>query len=175
MSQPSALPLILTLKLDATTFDRLDPLRQQHFPSDRNFLPAHVTLFHALPGDQESSIQDTLNTLSDSTTELPLSFPNLRFLGQGVAIEIDAPDLLQLRQALANTWQPWLSRQDSQRYRPHVTIQNKVKPEIARQLYDYLSQDWQPLSGKGEGLLLWRYQGGPWEALGEFLFRAGAG
>jgi 2'-5' RNA ligase len=168
-SMPSP-PLILTLKLDADTFKQLNPLRQAYFPRDRNHIPAHVTLFHALPGDEAAAMQATLEDLAAATAPLPITFPSLRFLGKGVALEIEAPDLLQLRQTLASQWQPWLTRQDSQRYRPHVTIQNKVEPAVARQLYEDLSQDWKSFSGQGEGLLLWCYQGGPWEGVGEFLF-----
>jgi hypothetical protein len=51
----------LTLKLDQIAFAVLDDLRAQHFPREWNFLPAHVTLFHALPGDQEQAIAATLH------------------------------------------------------------------------------------------------------------------
>jgi hypothetical protein len=44
--------LILTLKLDQTTFERANTLRQQYFPPERNVVPAHVILFHQLPGDK---------------------------------------------------------------------------------------------------------------------------
>jgi hypothetical protein len=65
----------------------------------------------------------------------------------------------------------WLSPQDRQGYRPHVTIQNKVMPDEARQLYDRLEGEWKPFMGYGEGLMLWYYQGGPWKLVSEFPFR----
>lgn len=46
-------PLIVTLALDEQAQARFDALRSRHFPPDRNVLDAHVTLFHALPGEQE--------------------------------------------------------------------------------------------------------------------------
>lgn len=165
----SSLPLILTLKLDPITFEFFNALRQQHFPIERNFLPAHVTLFHALPGEHEASIQQTLQRIC-SHSSLSLLFPQPRFLGKGVAIEINCSQLLQLRHQLAEDWQMWLSKQDQQRYQPHVTIQNKVTPEQARQLYTQLLGDWKAFNGRGEGLLLWYYKGGPWELAGEFNF-----
>jgi 2'-5' RNA ligase len=167
----SSLPLILTLKLDQKTFSYFDQLRQQHFPPERNFLPAHITLFHALPGDQESSIQQTLQQFCSQTSVLSLAFPKLRFLGKGVAVKVDCPELVQLRQQLAKNWNGWLSRQDQQGYRPHITIQNKTTAETARQLYDQLVNEWQPFEGSGEGLLLWYYKGGPWELVDEFAFK----
>ena len=163
-------PLVLTLKLDQKSFAYFDSLRRQHFPAERNFLPAHVTLFHALPGEQELSIRQALQAFSSSTV-LPLTFSHLRFLGQGVAVEIDCPELVQLHQQLAAHWQGWLSRQDQQSYHPHITIQNKVTAIAARQLHDQLMGGWQAFSGYGEGLLLWYYRGGPWELVSEFAFK----
>lgn len=163
-------PCIVTLKLDMAAFRRLDTLRQQHFPAERNFLSAHITLFHALPGDQEEAICATLQRQSAVTPVIPLTLPTVRFLGRGVALTVDSPALIELRRQLATPWYDWLSAQDRQRYQPHVTIQNKVLPEVARTLYDQLSQSWTPLRAQGEGLLLWRYHGGPWEAVTEFPF-----
>lgn len=163
-------PFILTLKLDTLILARLDALRQQHFPPERNFLQAHITLFHALPGDQEEAIRATLAMICVATPVLTLSLPSVRFLGRGVAIQVESPALLALRGHLATTWHAWLSAQDRQRYQPHVTIQNKVVPEVARTLYTQLNQSWVPLTAQGEGLLLWRYGGGPWAFVAEFPF-----
>jgi 2'-5' RNA ligase len=160
----------LTLKLDPIAFDLLDQLRKQHFPPDRNFLPAHITLFHALPGDQQSAIQQTLQSVCAQTSPVPLLLPKLRFLGKGTAVEVDSPELVQLQSQLAETWDGWLTAQDRQRYRPHVTIQNKVAPDTARQLYNQLLNTWEPAHGRGEGLLLWHYKGGPWDLVNEFTF-----
>lgn len=163
-------PLILTLKLDRPAFEHLDRLRQQHFPPARNIVPAHITLFHALPGDEQPTIQQTLQDVCAATAVLPLGFPTLRFLGGGVAIEVECPALVQLRRHLATTWSTWLSAQDRQPYRPHLTIQNKVPSAQARQLYDQLSRSWTPLDAQGVGLLLWHYLGGPWELVETFAF-----
>ena len=168
-----SVPLILTLKLDKKTFNYFDPLRKQHFPPENNFLPAHITLFHALPGEHKSSIQQDLQTLCSHTPILPLTFPKLRFLGKGVAVEVNCPELIQLRQQLAKNWKDWLSRQDLQGYRPHLTIQNKTMPYEARKLYDRLTSEWTVFQGYGEGLLLWYYLGGPWELADEFPFSFG--
>jgi hypothetical protein len=44
-------PLILTLGLDRASFERFEALRRAHFPPALNRVPAHVTLFHHLPGE----------------------------------------------------------------------------------------------------------------------------
>lgn len=163
-------PLILTLKLNSAAFQILDDLRQQHFPRERSFLPAHVTMFHALPGDQEAAIVQTLERVCSQTPVLPLHFPKLRFLGRGIAVELDCSALIDLRKQLATGWADWLTQQDQQGYRPHVTIQNKVDSIEARQLYTVLDRTWKPFDGYGEGVLLWRYQGGPWNFVQEFPF-----
>jgi 2'-5' RNA ligase len=168
---PPASPLVLTLKLDQTTFSYFDQLRQQHFPSEKNVLHAHITLFHALPGEQKSSIQETLHRFCAHTPMMSLTFPKLRFLGQGVAVDVACAELLQLRQHLAEHWNSWLTRQDQQGYRPHITIQNKTTAKEAQQLYHQLASEWQPFEGTGEGLLLWYYRGGPWEQVQEFAFK----
>lgn len=170
MCEPETLPLVLTLKLDPETFVYFDRLRQHYFPPNKNFLPAHITLFHALPDEERSQIQQTLQICCSQVSTLPIVFPNPRFLGKGVAIEVDCPKLVQLHRELAATWHIWLTQQDQQGYRPHITIQNKTLPETARLLYEQLRQDWQPLQGQGEGLLLWRYLDGPWELIDEFIF-----
>ncbi|MBW4622956.1 MAG: 2'-5' RNA ligase family protein [Cyanosarcina radialis HA8281-LM2] len=167
----SLAPLILTLKLDRETFIYFDRLRQKYFPTEKNFLPAHVTLFHALPGEEASEIQQRLQDYCSRTSIFTLTFPKLRFLGRGVAVEIDSPPLTQLRQHLAKSWHDWLSHQDRQGYRPHITITNKTTAERSRQLYEQMTNDWQAFEGYGEGLLLWYYLGGPWKLLDEFVFR----
>lgn len=164
-------PLILTLKLDAFSFRGFDDLRRAHFPPERNVLPAHVTLFHALPGEQEDQIRHRLRQASQETTRLSLTFPTVRFLGRGVAVVVQGEELVRLRNRLAEVWRESLTSQDRQKYQPHVTVQNKVEPAQARALFEGLSTDWRSLKGSGEGLLLWRYLGGPWELVEEFRFR----
>jgi 2'-5' RNA ligase len=163
-------PLILTLRLDQTTFEQANTLRQQYFPPARNIIPAHLTLFHALPGNQDIAITQQLQVLCSQTSTITLDLPKLRFLGNGISIEIEAPELVALRQTLAKTWSNWLSAQDRQGYRPHITIQNKVAAADAKRLYEQLMEGWQPMSGYGEGLQLWHYRGGPWELASEFFF-----
>jgi 2'-5' RNA ligase len=129
-------PLILTLELDSHSFEIFNALRKEHFPPERNFLDAHLTLFHKLPGEQEESVKETLQEIS-SRLALKLSFSSLRFLGKSVAINVESPELLDLRKKLATTWKDWLEAQDKQPFKPHVTIQNKVTPEEARKVLEH--------------------------------------
>lgn len=163
-------PLIVTLKLDAGSFKPLDTMRRDYFPPERNFLSAHLTLFHALPGKEQSSIGACLRQLSIETAPVRLEFPRIRMLGRGVAVDVVSADLQRLHARLAQRFGAWLTPQDRQAFKPHVTIQNKVSPQQARDLYDVLQPAWTMAPGTGEGLLLWQYLGGPWRHIAEFAF-----
>jgi len=44
-------PLILTAHIPDADLKPFNDLRQAHFPPERNFLQAHLTMFHRLPGE----------------------------------------------------------------------------------------------------------------------------
>jgi len=163
-------PLILTLKLDAESFAFFDSLRRKHFPAERNFLSAHITLFHNLPGDRRERIEADLNDLRRRYKPFALRFLAWRFLGKGAAIEIESAELNRLRGELKNKWDEWLTVQDRQKFKPHITVQNKVAPEAARHLFDELSANWTSRDGAGVGIELWYYMNGPWKLSKEFAF-----
>ena len=156
--------------MDQDSFSRFQALRQAHFPPHRNFIPAHLTLFHHLPGYDPGTIAADLAASLRARTPVHLHATGLRFLGRGVAYAFDAPELTLLRSDLAARWAAFLTPQDRQPFRPHVTVQNKVDPAEARALKQRLEAEFQPFDVLGEGLLLWRYLGGPWEPLGYFPF-----
>ena len=165
-----AAPLILTLKLDAESFARLDALRRAHFPAAINHLRAHLTLFHHLPGDRLGEVCDGLAAAA-GRAPFALGFPGVRSLGRGVAVEVASPELTRLRAELAARFRAHLTPQDAQGFRAHVTVQNKVAPDDARALKAELEAGWAPWEGRAEGLLLHRYRGGPWAFEAEHPFR----
>lgn len=171
MADSTTPPLILTLQLDEASHQYFNQLRQQHFPPERNYLEAHVTLFHHLPGSGQDAIHQHLRGLAATQPLLPLQVSGVRFLGQGVAYTLENPQLLPLHRALQQHWAAWLTPQDRQPLRPHVTVQNKVLPATARALYEQLSQEFTPFEATGTGLTLWAYQNGPWQELARFPFR----
>ena len=163
-------PLILTLRMDDLSQQGFNRLREDHFPKGRNFIPAHLTLFHKLPGDREREIVETLNDLCRQQDPFPLTATGLIFMGRGVGYRLESPTLQSVRNRLADAWWPWLGAQDRQGFRPHVTVQNKVPPDEARTLHRRLEETFAPFEVGAEGLLLWRYLGGPWEAVGSYGF-----
>ena len=92
-------------------------------------------------------------------------------LGGGVAFRIVSPDLDRLREDLAHGLHGLLGAQDSGGWRPHVTIQNKVAPKVARALIASLERGFVPRPLAISGLGLHRYLGGPWETLAVYPFR----
>jgi 2'-5' RNA ligase superfamily len=163
-------PLVLTLMLDAGTQGWLDALRRAHFPPERNLVPAHVTLFHALPGAEADSVLAVLSDECRGAAPSGVRIGPARFLGRGVALDVSAPEVAALRARLAARWRGWLSPQDRQGWRPHATVQNKVAAERARALHAELAAGLPVREGSAEGLSLWRYRGGPWEPAGRFAF-----
>jgi 2'-5' RNA ligase len=171
-------PLIVTLLLDDDAQERFDRLRAAHFPALRGpagtgrfRLDAHVTLFHALPGEELAEVRDAL---AEAAVRHPfgVAVTGVGMLGRGVALNLESAELTALRAALAVRFRPWLTRQDRQWSRPHVTVQNKVEPAAARALHAELAAAFRPETVTGRGLGLWHYRGGPWEPEAEFPFRA---
>jgi len=167
--EPAA-PLILTLRLDERSFTFFNDRRRRFFPPERNFIPAHLTLFHHLPGERLPTIQQDIAACVMRQQPISLDVTGLRSLGRGVAYVLRSEDLAAMRRRLAVRWNDWLKPQDRQKHQPHVTVQNKVHPADARRLLDELTANFQPLHATGTGLDLWWYRGGPWELAGSSLF-----
>ena len=92
-------------------------------------------------------------------------------LGGGVAFRVVSPDLDRLRDELADDLHGLLGAQDAGGWRPHITIQNKVAPRVARALKEALERGFTPRPLAISGLGLYRYLGGPWDRLAVYPFR----
>ena len=162
--------LIVTAKIAPRDLAWLDQLRCAYYPAERNQLPAHLTMFYAMPPSAEGEVRATLSRLA-SESPPRASIEGLMDLGGGVAFRVASEDLDRLRRELAQSFQGLLSAQDSGGWRPHITIQNKVAPKFARALKAQLERDFRPRSLAISGLGLHRYLGGPWENLASYAFR----
>lgn len=165
-------PMIVTLRLDEQSSQFFDRQRRSYFPPERNFLGAHVTLFHKLPRFEEASVRGALEEMAGRQPGFTVAVEGLRFLGAGVAYRLASPDLSRLHAMLAQRFHAMLAAQDRQTLNPHVTVQNKVRPDVARALMGELQAGFSPWNAQGIGLDLWEYQGGPWGALAFFPFAA---
>lgn len=167
---PAGRPLIVTAELAPADLAWLDALRRHHYPVERNQLPAHLTMFHALPPSLEGEARHRL-ALAASMARPRATVAGVMNLGGGVAFRIVSDDLDGIRQELADSFHGMLGAQDQGGWRPHVTIQNKVAAREARMLVDALEAGFAPRPLGIRGLGLHRYLGGPWERLQTWPFR----
>jgi len=165
-------PLLVTAELPEDVLSWADALRRAHYPPDRNRLPAHVTLFHALPPSVEEELLEVLRGLAKAPPP-PACVTGLMKLGGGTALAIDSPQTTALHGAIAERMHGLLTRQDAQPLRLHVTIQNKVTAQAARALQDELGPRLRPLSFRFRAFGLYAWEDGLWRLIREITFRGG--
>lgn len=166
-----ASPLILTLALDPQSQAFFEALRSAYFPPERLVVGAHVTLFHAIPGNLEQKLLSLAADVGKTCPPFRVHVAGVRFLGRGVAFTLRSPDAHRVRAIFAHAFAGSLTRQDGAAWSPHITIQNKVAPEIARKTMVLAAESGFPASVTATGLSAWRYRGGPWQKLDDFVFR----
>ena len=164
-------PLILTATLPPDLHAWATRLRDQHFPPERNHLEAHVTLFHALPPSCEAELAGVLARLVKENAVVAAQLEGVMSLGRGTALKVSSPAMLALRDEIADHFHGSLSAQDQHRPRLHITVQNKVSPAQAKALQAKLAPAIQPRSFAFRGFSLFRYRGGPWEHVRDWMFR----
>lgn len=164
-------PIIVTARFGRQDQAWFNALRREHYPPERNVLDAHLTLFHHLP---PSVLEELKNRLQHETRAIAAPHSRvtgLMHLGRGVAYRIESPELTAIRERLSAAFASLLMPQDAGNWRPHVTIQNKVSPSLAKFLLGALSRNFTPRSVEIIGLSTWFYRGGPWEVISHHNFR----
>lgn len=164
-------PIIMTATMAAADQAWANGLRRMHYPPERNLVDAHITLFHHLPGHFEAEIVARTRALAAEFAPPTAGLSEVMSLGQGVAYRIHAPDLLVIRNMMAEAMHGMLTVQDQGQPRLHITIQNKANPAAARALLAQLKAEFVPRPLTITGLALHRYIGGPWEPIGNWRFR----
>ncbi len=162
--------LIITAEIAPHDHAWLDQLRRAHYPAERNRLPAHLTMFHALPPSADRDVRIALARLALARPPNAM-IAGLMNLGGGVAFRVVSDELDRVRHELVRNFHGLLSAQDAGGWRPHVTIQNKVTSRVARALLAHLERNFRPRAIAISGLGLYRYLDGPWEKLGKYVFR----
>ena len=161
---------MLTLALDAASQERFEAERQRWFPVERNVIPAHLTLFHTLPEDENTTA--LLRDVAAGQCCFAMTVRQVRSIGRGVAYFMESADAVGLHRRLSASFEECLSAQDRQGFRPHVVVQNKASAEQVREALAVLQAAFGPWDVEGVGLDLWRYLGGPWQHLERFAFSA---
>jgi hypothetical protein len=163
--------LIVTAELGAEDFAWLDSLRRHYYPAELNRVPAHLTIFHALPPSSEAEVRHRLAEIVRGPRPNAM-IDGLIDLGGAVAARVISEDLDRLRHELSSDLHGLLGAQDSGGWRPHVTIQNKVAPKVARALIEKLEPVFRRRPLLIRGLALQRYLDGIWEEVAAYRFRA---
>ena len=162
--------LIVTGELAPPDFAWLNDLRRRHYPAERNQLPAHLTMFHAIPPSAESELRQLLRVMAEGSP--PRAWiAGVMNLGGGVALRIASDEFDRIREELAQRLRGLLTAQDSAGWSAHITIQNKVPPREAKALIQALGNQFEGRPVRISGLGLHHYLGGPWESLRTFPFR----
>lgn len=151
-------------------FAWVQTLRQAHYPPEQNRVPAHITLFHHLPPSALAEIRRRLQRICAGRAPAAC-WAGVLFLGKGVALRIESPGLMAMREELAEAFAGLLTPQDRAPPRLHVTIQNKAPPEEARTLARRLEGEVHRRPLVIAGLAAWHYRGGPWEQAMKAAFR----
>jgi hypothetical protein len=146
-------------------------LRRAHYPPELNRVPAHLTLFHALPGSARAEVAQRLALMAAEQASLAARLAGWKSLGTGVAMRVDCPPLDALREELAEALWLLLGAQDRAGVQLHVTVQNKVTSAAARATLAALAHGYAVRPAGIVAFRLWRYLGGPWEAAGRWPLR----
>ncbi|HEX7931254.1 MAG TPA: 2'-5' RNA ligase family protein, partial [Sphingomicrobium sp.] len=168
-----AAPLVVTATMGAADQRHFDALRAAHFPPDRNFLSAHIMLFHQLPPSAFGELDRLVRAVAGDTAAPAATIRDIYSLGRGTAFRIESPDLLAIRARIADHFHGMLTVQDQGTPRLHITVQNKVTPSEARALAAELAKDFSPRPLSIVGLSVHHYRGGPWDFAFTRNFRRG--
>jgi 2'-5' RNA ligase len=162
--------LIVLAELGNSDFAWLDELRRRHYPAERNRVPAHLTLFRALPPSAEDEVRRRLSRAAAAPA--PRAEMNgVLDMDSGVALRVQSQELDELRERLAEEFRGLLPSQDHGPGTPHVTIQNKAEPGAARQLLHQMRASFEPRPLEIRGLELVRYLEGSWGRVARYSFR----
>ena len=170
-----AAPFIVTAELPGEIFAWANALRTAHLPPERNHLAAHVTLFHSFAPSLREELPRELARLAGEYAPPEAQLDGLMDLGGGTAIALRSPDMLTIREEIAERFFAMLTAQDRGGKRLHITVQNKVERKAARALQAELEPMLESRRFHFTGLGMHRYLGPHWEQVGVWKFRRAKG
>jgi len=171
MTAADRTPHIVLAVLPDAVQARLDALRRTHYPPERNRVPAHCTLFHAIPGMVSAELIQHLAALTAQTPPPRACIDRVIDLDSGTALGVLSPDLVVLRDGVADHFHGLLTGGDAVPLRLHVTIQNKVDRPTARALQRALGTSWRAVDTVIPALAVHRVVDGAWLPVGTWRFR----
>ena len=165
---------MLTLRTDRDFHQRINALRKQYFPPQRNRIGAHITLFHALPSSHLQAIASDLQSTACSNMPFTIQTQEPLRLSHGVALNATHKQADEIFNTLKQKWGPaganFLSKQDH-RFKAHYTIQNKAERDVAQSTWEKVREGFKRDEGRAIGLTLYKYlRGGYWKFQRHFDF-----
>lgn len=133
-------------------------------------MPAHLTLFRALPPSAEDEIRRSLSRAAAASAP-EAEIGGVMDLDSGVALRVFSQELADIGSELADSFIGLLTAQDLGGWTPHVTIQNKAGPREARALLTAMRASFEARPIEINGLQLVRYVDGTWEPVARYAFR----
>lgn len=166
---------ILTMKLSDSLARSMNEMRERYFPTRLNRIPAHLTLFHALPHSQMEVLEQSIRQTSESMQPFVVSTGKPFRMRKGVGVNVDSGyhRMKEVHRQLQMQWETFLSEQDAGGFRPHWTVMNKVDDaELVDGAFETIGRGLLERNEEGRalGLDLWRYNRGDWEWVKEFPF-----
>jgi len=162
--------LVLAVLPDAVQA-RLDALRRAHYPAERNRVPAHCTLFHAVPGMVAGELTSVLARMTANTPPPMARIDRVIDLDGGTALALVSADLVEIRESLADHFHGLLTGGDAVAPRFHITVQNKVERRDAHILQAELATSWRATDTTVAGIAVHRVIDGAWHPVGVWRFR----
>ena len=152
--------LIITVRIEDPAQSFFDEKRNAYFPRHCNYVPAHLTFFHAAPNN--ISFIDSLKEAANQPENMLEANAVMPF-ENGMAYAVQNEHLQALHADLQEKFIDQLSGKDKKIWKPHITIQNKVTAFKALKTYKELSGNFKPYSFKAEGFNGYVYAKQKWE------------
>lgn len=164
-------PLLVTAELPPDILEWADRLRRAHYPPERNRLPAHVTLFHGLPPSSNVEVRGLLAELARITPPPEARITGVMDLGRGTAFAVESPKTVALHEVLAERLHGVIQQKDARVLRLHITLQNKVRMEMARALQADLGRTFAARTFRFHGFGLYQWHDELWRLSHVYPFR----
>ncbi len=152
--------LIITLKITEEAQYFFDKKREYYYPRHCNYVPAHLTFFHAAPNN--NLFIDNLKEAANHS-EILMQTDSVLAFNNGMAYTTNNQYLQNLHAALQQKFINQLSGKDKKLWQPHITIQNKVTAFKAERSYKELKENFIKFNFKVEGFNGYVYAKQKWE------------
>lgn len=171
-------PLIVSLRFNDQSFEKMTDIRKANFPERHNNLDAHLTILHSLPRKLQTESDALLKRICSETAPFNLSLGALRVRPKIIMLPVRSKRLDELVYDIQEEFWHDLSDQDRQDFRGHVTLCNKHSEEETARRQAQIEEAVKSRNSwncRAVGLDLWEYRGNkPWSLISAHTFKGSA-